>query len=90
MTRPARPVFSAAISVVPEPPNGSSTSSPRFEQSRMASATSATGLTVGCIASSSSRPALEGVDPGIVPDVGAVAAVLAEPEVVDVRRRARS
>jgi hypothetical protein len=33
--------------VVPEPPNGSSTRPPTFEQSRMASAISRVGLTVG-------------------------------------------
>ena len=52
-----RPTRSAAIIVLPEPMNGSSTMSPRREQSRIASATRATGLTVGCIARSSIRPA---------------------------------
>jgi hypothetical protein len=52
-----RPVRSAAIRIVPLPQNGSSTSPPRREQSLIASATSATGLTVGCMANSSSRPA---------------------------------
>jgi hypothetical protein len=42
--------------VVPDPPKQSSTIWPRREQSLMASATSATGLTVGCMASSSLRP----------------------------------
>ena len=41
----------------PLPQKGSSTKPPRREQSLIASATNATGLTVGCIASSSSRPA---------------------------------
>src|SRR5688572_12129144 len=39
------------------PQKGSSTISPRREQSRVASATSATRLTVGCEARSSIRPA---------------------------------
>jgi hypothetical protein len=34
-----------------EPPKGSRITAPRFEQSRIASATMATGLTVGCRAS---------------------------------------
>ncbi len=46
-----RPTRSAAINVVPLPKNGSSTTSPRAEQSRSASATSCTGFTVGCSAS---------------------------------------
>src|SRR5215208_3706972 len=44
MARTFRPVTSAAMIVVPDPEKGSSTRSPRFEQSRIASATSATGL----------------------------------------------
>ena len=48
----------AAINVEPDPPKQSSTISPRREQSRIASATSATGLTVGCMASSSARSLL--------------------------------
>lgn len=55
MSRAERPVFSAAIRVLAEPPNASSTISPRREQSRSASAIIATGLTVGCMASSSER-----------------------------------
>src|SRR5258705_13227134 len=43
-----RPVRSAAITVVPLPRKASSTMSPRAEQSRIASATIATGFTVGC------------------------------------------
>jgi hypothetical protein len=58
MSLAALPHLSAAIRVVPEPPNGSRTTSPLLEQSRMASATSATGLTVGCIARSSARDEL--------------------------------
>src|SRR5712671_4252729 len=46
-----RPVRSAAITVVPLPRNASITMSPRAERSRIASATIATGLTVGCSAS---------------------------------------
>jgi hypothetical protein len=53
MRRALRPDFCAAISVVPEPPNGSSTISPRRLQSLIASATRATGLTVGCSVSCS-------------------------------------
>src|SRR3954447_15415597 len=87
MTRARRPHFSAAIKVVPEPAKQSSTTSPRLEQSRMASATSATGFTVGCMASSSVRPAHR-VHPGIVPHVGAVAAGVAEAKGVGVRRGA--
>jgi len=41
-------VRSAAITVVPLPRKASSTISPRAEQSRIASATIATGFTVGC------------------------------------------
>ena len=41
------PTRSAAIGVVPKPKNGSSTMFPRTEQSRIASATMAIGLTVG-------------------------------------------
>src|SRR5262249_49092803 len=47
ITRARRFTRSAAIRVVPAPPNGSRIKSLRFEQSRMASATIATGLTVG-------------------------------------------
>jgi len=39
-------VFCAAINVVPEPAKGSSTVQPRLEQSLMALAKSATGLTL--------------------------------------------
>ena len=46
---------SAAINVVPLPAKASRTMPPRFEQSRIASATSDSGLTVGCIESSVSR-----------------------------------
>ena len=53
--RAERPQVSAAIRVVPEPPNPSSTISPRRVQSRMASATIAVGLTVGCISNASVR-----------------------------------
>src|SRR6516225_2450044 len=56
MARARRPVRSAATKIVPEPANGSRTMPWRREQSLMASATRATGLTVGCMASSSSRP----------------------------------
>src|SRR5215472_4010455 len=48
MPKQRRPVRSAAITVVPLPRKPSSTMSPRAEQSRIASATSATGFTVGC------------------------------------------
>ena len=54
----------------------------------MASAIIATGLTVGCSASSSSSAGASSVHAAILPDIGAVAAVLAELEAVDVRRRA--
>jgi hypothetical protein len=43
--------------VLPLPQNGSSTIFERLDASLMASAIKATGLTVGCIASSSRRPA---------------------------------
>jgi hypothetical protein len=46
MSRARRPVLCVAINVVPEPAKGSSTVPPRLEQSLMASATSATGLTL--------------------------------------------
>jgi hypothetical protein len=46
--KPHRPVRSAAVRVVPEPQNGSSAMPLRREQSRIASSTRATGLTVGC------------------------------------------
>lgn len=76
MRRAHRPAFSAAIRVEPEPPKQSSTSSPRREQSLIASAINATGLTVGCIASSSLReplmllinPAMPGYDLAFVRD----------------------
>jgi len=55
--RARRPVFSAAMKIVPLPQKGSRTRLPRFEQSLTASATIATGLTVGCTANSSIRPA---------------------------------
>ena len=42
------PVRSAAISVVPLPPNGSSTSPPRGLELRIARSTSPTGFIVGC------------------------------------------
>ena len=62
--------------------------SPRRLQSLIASITSATGFTVGCISSSSARPGRKRVDAGIVPDVGAVAATAAKLDIVDVRRGA--
>ena len=52
-----RPTRSAANTVVPEPQKVSSTISCRRVQSFIASATNATGLTVGCTESSSIRPA---------------------------------
>ena len=58
------PGDSAAITVVPLPRKGSRISPLRFEQSLMASATSATGLTVGCMASAASRPAPKLLTPG--------------------------
>jgi hypothetical protein len=64
MSRALRPDFCAAINVVPEPPNGSSTISPLRLQSLIASPTRATGLTVGCSASSSIRPARKLFTPG--------------------------
>src|SRR5689334_13300651 len=54
--KPRRPVLWAATSVAPLPAEVSSTMSRRFEQSRMTSATSATGFTIGWLASFSSRP----------------------------------
>ena len=59
--------------------------SPRPETSLIASAIICTGLTVGCRASSSIRPARQGVDAPVRPDVRAVAPMLAELEGVDVR-----
>lgn len=53
-----QPRLAAAIWVGPEPPKISKTVSPRREQSRMASATSATGFTVGRMVNSSRRLAL--------------------------------
>ena len=61
--RARRPVLWDAISVEPEPANGSSTIPARRETSLIASATIATGLTVGCKASSSSRPDLKVLTP---------------------------
>ena len=52
-----RPICSAAMMVEPEPAKVSRMIDPSFEQSLMASAMRATGLTVGCIFSSSIRPA---------------------------------
>src|SRR5262249_49539352 len=48
MRNARRPVRSAAISVVPEPPNGSSTPSPLRELLVIARTTSSTGFMVGC------------------------------------------
>ena len=48
--------FERWMSVLPLPAKGSSTIAPRLLTSRIASASMATGLTVGCIASSSRRP----------------------------------
>ncbi len=48
ISRARRPVRSAAISVVPEPPNGSSTMSRLLDELRIARSTSATGFIVGC------------------------------------------
>ena len=56
----------AAIRVVPLPKKGSSTIAPRREQSFMASATRATGFTVGCMRSSSFRPRLKVLTSGYV------------------------
>ena len=67
----------------------SSTSSPRRVTSWMASATSAVGLTVGCSARSSRRLPAHRVHRGIVPDVGAVAAVAPELDRVEVRAPCR-
>ena len=52
----------------------------------MASATRATGLTVGCIASSSDRPVPKRVDPGVVPNVSPISAGVAKPETVGMGR----
>ena len=54
----------------------------RREQSRIASATSATGLTVGCNERSSEPAGTECVYAGICPDVRTASPVLAELEVV--------
>ncbi len=48
ISRATRPDFSAAISVVPEPPNGSSTTLPGRLELRIARSTSSTGFIVGC------------------------------------------
>ena len=77
-----RPVFSAAIMVVPDPAQTSNTMSPGFEQSFNASTTIATGLTVGCIAKFGPA-APEAGQTGIVPDVASVAAFGAGADVVD-------
>jgi hypothetical protein len=61
--RARRPVFSAAMMVVPDPQNGSRTTPLRLETSLIASATRATGFTVGSIASSSAR--LQRIHPGM-------------------------
>jgi hypothetical protein len=58
MVTARRPTRSAAKMVVPEPQNVSSTMSPRRVQSLMASATSATGLTVGWLCVTKTRSAL--------------------------------
>src|SRR5580698_9199489 len=89
MRRADRPVFSAAIRLVPDPPKGSSTRSPRREQSPMASGTSLVGLTVGCIASSSIRLGPMLLTPGY-PDVGSGTPRLPQPERIHVRRGALS
>ena len=48
ISRAWRPAFSHAISVVPEPPNGSSTVSRPLLLLRMARSTNSTGFIVGC------------------------------------------
>src|SRR5277367_272727 len=85
MRRADRPVFSAAIRVVPDPPKGSSTRSPRREQSLIASATSLVGLTVGCIASSSVRLGPMLLMPGVIPDVASRTPRLPQSERIHVR-----
>ena len=57
-----RPAFSAAIRVAT--PGEDVDNSPPLEQSRIASATSATGLTVECMASSVPRPLPKVSTPG--------------------------
>ena len=47
-SRARRPVRSAAIIVVPDPPNGSRTMSRLLDELRIARSTSATGFIVGC------------------------------------------
>lgn len=69
-----RPTFSAAMTVVPEPRKGSRVRLPLDLQSRIASATSATGFTVGCISSASSRPR-PSIHARIGPHVPAISAV---------------
>lgn len=48
MSRARRPDFSVAIKVVPEPPKGSSTTSPGRLELRIARSTNSTGFMVGC------------------------------------------
>src|SRR6476661_7510543 len=84
MARALRRDLCAAMMVVPDPANASSTISPRREQSLMASITSAVGFTVGCISSSASRPERK-VFTCIVPDVGSITTVLAELDHVEMR-----
>jgi hypothetical protein len=78
---------SAAITLVPLPRKQSSTRSPRAERSRIASATIATGLTVGCRAKRFAllgRAAERGGDAMMLPDIAAVAPEPAELHVVAV------
>ena len=57
----------------------------RRVQSFIASATSATGLTVGCAESSSMPAGPEAIHAGVVPDVRARASVTAEFDIIEVR-----
>src|SRR5712664_230896 len=85
--RNRRPLLSAAMSVVPEPKKRSSTRSPRRVTSWIASATSPVGLTVGCQVEILPPAPPHGVYRSIVPNIGAVAAMPAELDHVEMGRR---
>ncbi len=83
MQNARRPICSAAMIVEPEPANVSRTIDPRLEQSFMASAIRAIGLTVGCILNAVRA---KHIDARIAPDIAACAAMLSEFKCVEMRR----
>ena len=80
-SRAWRPVFSQAIRVEPEPPNGSSTMSRLLLEFRIARSTSATGFMVGC--RSFLRRLVDEPDVALVPGAAPVVIVPCRPAVED-------